>query len=109
MVLPMATSFNNNAFSKHHRRRAFLRNIFNNYDRYSLLVDDTFVFIPAGMSDGPWKIRLTEEEALGLDVIDMENEEYPIHIPMYEHEIIGLQTDNGEILIEISDLSLIHI
>jgi len=102
-VMPIGSQFKNNAFAKNHRRRAFLRNIFDNYDKYSLLVDDSFVYIPAGMSDGAWKIRLTEEETLGLDVIDMGNEAYPIHIPMYEHEIIGLKTDNGEVLIEISD------
>ena len=102
-VMAISNQFNNNAFAKHHRRRAFLRNIFDNYNRYSLMVDDTFVYIPAGMSDGPWKVRRTEEEALTLDIINMANEVHPIHIPMYEHEIIGIETDNGEIIIQISD------
>ncbi len=97
-VIPRTTQFNDNPTTKRRRRRAFLRNIFDNYNYPKVLVTDTFVKIPAGLiDDAVWRVRSSEEEKLSLDIIDMKYEEYPLIVPLYPNEAVGIQTDKGVI------------
>lgn len=97
-VIPRTTQFNDNPTTKRRRRRAFLRNIFDNYNYRKVLVTDTFVQIPAGLiDDAVWRVRRSEEEKLSLDIIDMKYEEYPLIVPLYPNEAVGIQTDKGVI------------
>jgi hypothetical protein len=97
-VIPRTTNFFDNPTTKRKRRRAFLRNILDNYNYPNLLVTDTFVKIPTGLVDeAVWRVRVTEEEKLSLDTIDMKFETRPIIVPLYPNEVVGIKTDKGVI------------
>ena len=99
-VIPRTIQLNDNPTTKRRRRRAFLRNIYDNYNYKKVLVTDTFVKIPAGLiDDAVWRVRLSEEEKISLDIIDMKYEAYPLIVPLYPDEAVGIQTDKGVVTV----------
>jgi hypothetical protein len=104
VTIPSTTSFNDNPEAKAKRRRAFLRNILDNYNLPQLFIDDTFVEIPHGMSNYDiYKVRWTEEETLSLTVVNMKYEDHPLIVPMFPNEVIGVATEQGVVNVRITE------
>lgn len=106
VTIPKSSDFNDNPDAKRRRRRAFLRNILDNYNYDQIFVDDTFVYIPSGLDNAGnykiYKVRWTEEELLSLTVVDMKYEDHPLIIPMFPNEVIGVSTDRGVVNVKIT-------
>jgi len=86
------------------RSRAFVRNLFNKYGYTHILVDSSFYYIPTGLNDDAiFMVKNTEEETLSLYIINMAKEDRPIIMPMYSREIVGVDTDNGVLTVEITE------
>ena len=86
------------------RSRAFVRNLFNRYSYTHILVDDSFYYIPSGLNDDAmFMVKNTEEETLSLYTVNMVKEERPLIMPMYPNEIVGVDTDNGILTVEVTE------